>query len=222
VDQGSIFYSSFQTSLAADSDGGVHLAYYGSQTKDAKYAKLIYAPTAPRNLVAVPSKSNITLSWDEPLLNGGAEITGYKVYRGGYSPHSDYEYLATTGKTRIYADSGLTYGQEWIYYVTAVNAAGEGPGSNTNGGGVLIDPPTTPTLVSATPAGNGMVTLTWTAPINDGGAPILGYNVYRGTTSGGESFGASTGTSALTYLYQGLPNGYVYYFQVSAAQGPMS
>src|SRR5437879_12672984 len=50
-----------------------------------------------------------------------------------------------------------------------------------------------PTLPSAPQnlqavAGDGQVTLTWDPPSDDGGAPILLYTIYRGNSSGGESF----------------------------------
>ena len=46
--------------------------------------------------------------------------------------------------------------------------------------------PGAPTLNSAT-AGNGSVTLAWSAPASNGGSAITGYKVYRGTASGGET-----------------------------------
>ena len=49
-----------------------------------------------------------------------------------------------------------------------------------------LDKPANPQLVSATNVGNG-VQLVWLAPDN-GGSPITGYNIYRGSTSGGETF----------------------------------
>jgi len=64
-------------------------------------------------------------------------------------------------------------------------------------------------------AGNGKVTLNWSPPANNGGAAISGYNVYRGTTSGGEVL---IGTSVIgsTYTDSGLTNGQKYYYKVSA------
>src|SRR4029079_18370144 len=81
--------------------------------------------------------------------------------------------------------TGLTNGQTYSFTVTATNAVGTGPASNS-----LSATPATlpgaPILNSAT-RGNGQVTLAWSAPSTNGGSPISNYKVYRGTTSGGET-----------------------------------
>ena len=74
--------------------------------------------------------------------------------------------------------------------------------------------PGAPTLTSAT-AGNASVALSWSAPAFDGGSPITGYQVRRGTTSGGESELITLGVQT-SYTDTGVTNGTTYYYQVAA------
>jgi fibronectin type 3 domain-containing protein len=80
--------------------------------------------------------------------------------------------------------------------------------------------PGPPTGLTAT-AGNAQVTLSWTPPASDGGAAISGYDVYRGTSSHGES-GTPVNSSLITgtsYTVTGLTNGTTYYFTADAVNG---
>ena len=85
-------------------------------------------------------------------------------------------------------------------------------------------PPGAPTLNVPT-AGNGSVSLSWSAPSSNGGATITDYAVYRSTTAGGETFLANTG-GALTYSDTAVSNGTTYYYKVaginSAGTGALS
>jgi len=80
-------------------------------------------------------------------------------------------------------------------------------------------PPGPPTGLTGSP-GNGQVSLSWTAPANNGGVAISGYRVYRGTTSGGETLvttGGCGGLGAVTSCTDtGLTNGQQYFYEVSA------
>jgi len=60
----------------------------------------------------------------------------------------------------------------------------------------------------------GSVKLTWSPPAYDGGSPLTSYKVYRGTTSGGESYRKSTTTCYTTEW--GLLRGIRYYYYVTA------
>ena len=78
--------------------------------------------------------------------------------------------------------------------------------------------PSAPTGLTAT-AGDRSVALSWGAPADDGGSPILRYQ-YRYQESGGSYSGWATvpgGASATSYTVTGLNNGTTYEFQVRAA-----
>jgi fibronectin type 3 domain-containing protein len=64
------------------------------------------------------------------------------------------------------------------------------------------------------------VSLTWAAPASIGGSSITGYQVYRGTASGGETLYASLGV-VTSYTDTGTQKGVQYYYEVAAvnAQG---
>jgi uncharacterized protein YgiM (DUF1202 family) len=82
--------------------------------------------------------------------------------------------------------------------------------------------PGAPTLTGTTAAHNS-VTLTWTAPTNDGGDSITGYKAYYSLTSGGTKnlLSSSISASSTSYTATGLIDGTQYYFYVLAtnAQG---
>jgi subtilase family serine protease len=104
-----------------------------------------------------------------------------------------------------------------IYYPAVAgydNATGWG---TVNGSYLLADlapvtsaPPAPPANLTAA-AGNGSVTLSWTASTG-----AISYNLYRGTTSGGEgSTPVKTGIASTTYT-DTVANGVTYYYEVSA------
>jgi len=95
--------------------------------------------------------------------------------------------------------------------------------------------PGAPTGLTAR-AGDAQVTLSWAAPGSDGGASIIGYYIYEGTSPDGESStpvpgsditGCTSTATAGSCTVTALVNGTTYYFRVAAvndfnAEGPMS
>jgi fibronectin type 3 domain-containing protein len=170
-------------------------------------------PVAPGNLVATAGNQQVLLSW---AAVPGA--TSYNVKRGLVSGGS-YTVIGTVSSS-TYADSSVTNGTTYYYVVTAVNSSGESAPSNEASATPEAAAPSAPTL-TATP-GNGQATLTWTAPPG-----ATSYNVYQGSTSGGEgATPIATGVTTTSYTVPDLTNGSTYYFVVAAVNslgtGPSS
>src|SRR5207253_3373559 len=181
-------------------------------------------PGAPQGLGATAGDATIALVWSPPGSDGGSPITNYKIYRGNSSGGESF--FTEIGNILAYLDTGLTNGHTYYYKVSAVNAVGDGPLSNETSATPTAPAtkPGAPRNLQATP-GDGHVTLNWQAPSNDGGSPILLYTIYRGNSSGGESF-LITVPLVTTYTDATVTNGVTYYYQVSATnaigEGPRS
>lgn len=181
----------------------------------------ILPPSAPQDLLASPGDGEVTLTWAPPTFTDGFQVDDYLVYRGD-SPGSG-TFLVELGDVLTYTDTGLTNGQTYYYQVSAETVGGEGERSVE----VNETPATVPgaPVISGVEASDSQITLNWTAPVDDGGAPILTYTVYRGLSSGQQTFLASIGNVS-GYTDMGLTNGVAYYYKVAAVnragQGPNS
>jgi titin len=181
-------------------------------------------PGSPRNVVALAGDMEVVLSWSAPTNSGGSAITGYVVQQstnGTTWTTVDTPAVASTVVT------GLTNGASYSYRVFAVNAAV----GNINA--IATSGATASTIVTAMPkttasapqsltpvAGDRQISLTWTAPVNNGGVALTGYVVQR-STDGGRTWtnALTTSPSALTATITGLTNGVAYVFRISATNG---
>lgn len=182
-------------------------------TTPANYLIATGGTAAP--LPAVPtaqgSNTQVSLSWTAPY-NGGSPITSYKVFR---AVTSHAETLLATTTTTSFVDTAVTTGSTYYYQVSAVNGAGESP-RGAEATALTVDP-TVPGAVRGlvATAGDTRVNLAWTVPLSDGGAPITGYRILKGTVSGGESPLPGLVTTTFTTV-TGLQNNQQYFFRVVA------
>ena len=136
---------------------------------------------APAIDLITPGDGALAVSWSAPSDTGGSAITSYDVrhIRSDALDKADDSWTVRdsiwTSGALEYTLSGLTNGVGYDVQVRAVNDAGDGPWSAT-----ATDTPRTtpgaPTIDVITP-GNYALSITWSAPAEDGGSAITSYDL---------------------------------------------
>ena len=182
---------------------------------------------APQDLTAEAGSRRVKLTWrhlsDDSLI-------GYQYRRsvgagayGGWTNIAERDLVTETvagNDSRSYTVTGLNNGTQYRFEVRGRNSAGGGARSNEASATPMAGAPGAPTNLSAT-AGDEQVTLSWTAPSDNGGEPITGYE-YRHRAESSATYPAwtatgGTGTTVTVYNNNNnLTNGTTYYFQVRA------
>ena len=179
-------------------------------------------PNNPTDLQGSYGNAQVSLKWTAPNNNGGTPIVNYMVeYKldSTIVPPGSWSQVYTGSNGTAYIVTGLTNGLLYDFRVSAVNGVGIGSQSII----IKVMPSTTPGLsviTSSVSCDNQQILVTWAAPVDTGGLPILSYNLqYSSTSSTGswlptipDTFSAST----RSYRFTGLTNGTQYYFQVRA------
>jgi titin len=179
-------------------------------------------PNNPTDLQGSYGNAQVSLKWTAPNNNGGTPIVNYLVeYKLASTivPPGSWSQVYTGSNGTAYIVTGLTNGLLYDFRVLAVNGVGIGSQSII----IKVMPSTTPGLsviTSSVSCDNQQILVTWAAPVDTGGLPILSYNLqYSSTSSTGswlptipDTFSAST----RSYRFTGLTNGTQYYFQVRA------
>ena len=123
-------------------------------------------PGQVTGLTATAGNQQIALMWTAPS-DGGSAITKYEYQQ-------DQGTWTTTGGTgTTFTKTGLSNGTEYDFKIRAVNSVGNGTASAE----VSATPSTIPGLptgITAT-AGDQSVSLSWTAPVSNGGSAITKY-----------------------------------------------
>jgi outer membrane protein assembly factor BamB len=204
------------SSPAIDPNGTVYIA---------SYDHYIYAingdenavPSRPQELTATGYDVGVHLLWGAPATDGGSPVASYNIYRGNSTSNATYfNSIPNPGSHVVtWEDFLVVKGENYYYYVTALNVVGESERSN---------------FASATPrgvpyyprnldarSGDGYIFLNWTEPENDGGSPLTEYRIYRGPDTDNMQIHASVPASETTYNDTGISNqGQTYYYYVVA------
>jgi hypothetical protein len=136
--------------------------------------------TSPGPLEAISGTEGagrISLAWAMPLSDGGNRITGFQVQQS-VNGTTWTTLITTTGSTSLGTSFAAPVNQRVMYRVAAINRSGVGQfGAKGTTGYLAAYGAASATLnVSATSAGS-LVSITWSAPADNGGRAITGYRV---------------------------------------------
>ena len=200
----------------------------GPLTSQAVINNSLSAPGVPLNLGATPGAGRMTLTWAAPASNGGVAIskyqyrakeTGASVWDPDWTDVTDGSDSGSSAADETTVTvSGLTNGTKYRFEVRAVNTEGGGTAAARNNTPVAApaQAPGRPRTLGAA-AGNGRMTLTWAAPLSDGGEAISRYEYrhHEGSSVPSGTAWLSAGLN-LRQTVTGLTNARQYTFQVRA------
>ncbi len=168
------------------------------------------APPKPTNQqITNVTTSEIDITWQD---NAGHQAQGYHILRAvNNGMFAEVANLPPTSRPApsqySWSDTNLTPGTFYEYQIEAYNVSGYNGFADVSAT-ALTDAPGS---LSAAP-GDGVVTLSWTAP-----AGAVSYNIYRGTGPGGESSTPiATGITAQDYADTNVTIGTTYFYTVTA------
>ena len=174
------------------------------------------SPSAPCPITAAANAgiNKVDLTWNIPA-SLGSPLTGFAIYRGTASGAQDPTPIATVGPDLAsYTDATAAGGTTYFYEVGAQNSGGETLSNEVSATPAVPGVPGAPSLTAT--GNNGAVALQWTVP-GDGGSPLTGFEIWRGTTPGGESLLTTVGPGVTTHNdTQTITNGTTYYYKVLA------
>lgn len=164
-----------------------------------------------RNLRVTTNHEPVTLAWDP---SAEVDWASYKVYRRREPQDASFVLIGSTTLT-TYSDTTDYNNYQVVYYrVTAVDTSGYESGASAIRVSVNDDTaPTAPVLTGV--AGDGTVTLNWTASTGPCGVP--GYQIERRTSlTDAPTLLTSELISTTTYVDIGLANDTTYYYTIKA------
>ncbi|MDE0073693.1 MAG: fibronectin type III domain-containing protein [Gammaproteobacteria bacterium] len=143
-------------------------------------------PGQPRNLRArAAGPTSITLTWEAPASDGGERITGYTIRMRGPNDGTWITIPRNTGpQETTFTHTDLQPASAYRYQVAAINRVGTGQWSFETSTSTYPDTPGAPTGLTAREVGTSRIDLSWSAPRNTGGAPILGYRIEASSDGG--------------------------------------
>uniref|UniRef100_A0A672I7X8 Titin n=1 Tax=Salarias fasciatus TaxID=181472 RepID=A0A672I7X8_SALFA len=176
--------------------------------------RVLDSPSAPVNLEVKDVKRNsVSLSWEPPLIDGGAKISHYVVEKREQKRMA-FTSVSTNCVRNSYIISDLQEGGRYYFRVLAVNELGVGLPASTDQVKVS-EAPLPPGKVAVVDVTRHTVTLSWEKPDHDGGSKIINYIVEM-QPKGDDKWTVCSEVKALEATIEGLTTGEEYSFRVIA------
>jgi len=160
----------YQATVAAVSGGGTSPASPASSPVVPLPAQV---PQAPLITSVFGRPEALIVSWTAPGDDGGKPVTEYTLTataKGKTTRTLVQKASATTATIK-----GLADGTKYSVTLTAANAVGKSAAATATGTPGRAHAPAGPAQVSARPDGTGTVTVSWTAPADNGGDALTGF-----------------------------------------------
>ncbi|MEM3065674.1 MAG: fibronectin type III domain-containing protein [Candidatus Nitrosotenuis sp.] len=185
--------------------------------------------TSPALTATAVSPTSITLSWVPPSQTYKQSIVGYRIEEK--IGQDDFRTVVdnTNSPSTTYTVTGLTTDKTYTYVVSALFTLGASPTSNEASATPLTtstapppsqpaaSPPSAPTNLVAAAGSATSISLSWSAPSNNGGSPVVGYKIeVRNGTSPYQTLVSSTQNSTTKYTHTNLKTDTTYYYRVYA------
>ncbi len=160
-------------------------------------------PDAPTIGTAASGNAQATIVFTAPAFDGGDPVTSYTV-----TPYIGAAAQATTlGAASPITVTGLSNGTTYTFKVAATNNVGTGVASAASNSVTPATIPDAPAITVIT-SGNAQATISFNAPLFDGGAGITSYT--------GNCGGITATSLASPLIVTGLTNGTIYNCTVAA------